>query len=152
MIGTDQLLSWAINSLLYDGIILVIAFFLVFISLKVIITLLRAEEPKTVPLIPSKSKRQLREKANPYVQIAEALEEGDQGALLWLMSQNTTKSKALKALNSAAVDLFLGIASLLSVSSAYIEIEALPVQDWIVVLMIIAAIILVGISYWRAKG
>jgi Flp pilus assembly protein TadB len=138
------------NSLIYEGIILFIAFILLFLGLKLAITLLRPEEPKTVPLIPSKP--QPSEKSNPYVQVAEALEKGDQGALLWLMSQNTTKSRILKALNSVSVDLFLGIASLLTVLSVYIVINALPVSSWIVALMAIAALILVGVSYWRAKG
>ncbi|WXG41459.1 MAG: hypothetical protein WED07_11950 [Candidatus Freyarchaeum deiterrae] len=150
MIGIEQLLGWMVNSLIYDGIILFIAFFIVFLSLKVAITFLRANESQTVPLIPPKLP--VSEKANPYVQLAEALEKGDQGALLWLMSQNTTKSRIQKTLNSASVDLFLGIASLLTVSSAYIKINALPVSDWIVILMIIAALILVGVSYRRAKG
>lgn len=150
MIGSEQLLSWMLSSLIFDGIILFITFFLLFLGLKVAITLLRAEEPQTVPLIPSKLHPS--EESNPYVQIAEALEEGDRGALFWLMTQNTTKGKILKALNSVSVDLFLGIASLLTVSSVYITIKALPVEGWIVALMTIAALILVGVSYRRAKG
>ncbi|MGQ9719732.1 MAG: hypothetical protein ACUVXA_00210 [Candidatus Jordarchaeum sp.] len=148
MLG-EEFLNWIIGALLFDGIILVIGFFMVFLGLKVAISLVGAEESKMLPLIPSKL--QLSEKANPYVQIAEALEEGDQGALLWLISQTTPRSKIIKALNSVAVDLFLGTASLLSVLSVYIEIRALPVQDWILIIMIIAAIILVAISYWRVK-
>lgn len=149
MIWGEEFLGWIFWSLLFDGIILVISVLLVFLGLKVAMALLGAEEPKTVPLTPSKL--QLSEKANPYIQIAEALEEGDQGALLWLMSQTTTKSRILKALNSVAVDLFLGIASLLSVLSVYIKIRAVPVQDWILILMVVAALILIGVSYWRVK-
>lgn len=145
----EEFISWMLGSLIFDGIILVISVLLVFLGLKIAMSLLGAEETKTLPLIPSKL--QPSEKANPYVQIAEALEEGDQGALLWLMSQTTPRSKIIKALNSVAVDLFLGTASLLSVLSVYIEIRALPVQDWILIIMIIAAIILVAISYWRVK-
>jgi hypothetical protein len=149
MMWSEEFLSWILGSILFDGIIIVITFLLVFLGLKVAMALLGAEEPKTVPVVPSKL--QLSEKANPYVQIAEALEKGDQGALLWLMSQTTTKSKILKSLNSVAVDLFLGIASLLLVLSFYIEIRSIPVQDWILILMVIISLILVGISYWRVK-
>ncbi len=145
----EELLNWIMGFLLFDGIIIVITFLLVFLGLKVAMVLLGAEETKTVPLVPSKT--QWSKRANPYVQIAEALEEGDQAALLWLMNQNTLRNKISRTLNAVAVDAFLGIAALLSVISVYIKIRALPVQDWIVILMAIAAIILVVISYWRVK-
>nr|MDO8081852.1 hypothetical protein [Candidatus Freyarchaeota archaeon] len=148
MIGSEVLLSWILISLLYDCIMIVIAVFLVFLGLKVAMTFLAAEETKTA-LVPPQA--QPPERANPYVQIARALEEGDKAALVWLMSQKTPRSKLFRALNFAAVDLFLGITSLLSVLSVYIKIRALPVQDWIVILMAMAALILVGLSYWRVK-
>lgn len=146
MIINDVLFSWILNLLLYDGIILIIAFFLVFLCLKISMTFLASEE--TPILVPE---FQSSESANPYVQIAKALEEGDKAALVWLMSQKTPRNKIFRTLNLVAVDFFLGTASLLSVISVYIKIRALPIQDWIVILMAVIALILVGISYWRVK-
>ncbi|MEM2959319.1 MAG: hypothetical protein QW261_13560, partial [Candidatus Jordarchaeaceae archaeon] len=62
------------------------------------------------------------------------------------------RRRIFRALNSFAVDLFLGTASLLSILSLYIKIRALPVQDWIVIIMAAAALILIGVSYWRVKS
>jgi hypothetical protein len=148
MIGSEVILSWILTSLLYDCITIIVAVFFVFLGLKIAITFLAPEDTKTV-LVPPKV--QPSETVNPYVQIAKALEEGDKTALVWLMSQKTPRSKIFRALNLATVDLFLGTASILSVLSIYIKIRTLPVQDWTVILMAIAAIILVGISYWRVK-
>lgn len=150
MMWGEEIVGGILGSLLTDGIILLVAFLLLFLVLKIIMLILGAEENRVLPL--PLSGAQWSEKANPYIKIAEALEEGDQRALLWLMSRNTLRRRIFIALNSFAVDLFLGTASLLSVLSIYLKIRALPVQDWIVIIMAAAALILICISYWRVKS
>ncbi|MEX2704604.1 MAG: hypothetical protein Q6352_004995 [Candidatus Freyrarchaeum guaymaensis] len=149
MMWGEELYGWILGFLLSDGVMLLIAFLLVFLGLKVAMALIGAEDHKAAaPVLP---RFRLSEGANPYVQIAEALERGNQEALLWLMSQTTRRSRIVRALNSVAVDLLLGVASLLTVSGVYIVVRALPVQGWVIILMIMAAVALVGIAYWRVK-
>ncbi len=145
----EEIVGGILGYLLTDGVMLLVAFLLLFLALKIIMVILGTEENRVRPL--PLSGAQWPEKANPYIQIAEALERGDQRALLWLMSQNTLRRRIFRALNSFAVDLFLGTVSILSVLSIYIKIRAIPVQDWIVIIMAAAALILIGISYWRVK-
>ncbi|MBS7251682.1 MAG: hypothetical protein KIH08_14000 [Candidatus Freyarchaeota archaeon] len=150
MIWSEEILGGILGSLLTDGIMVLVAFLLLFLALKIIMVILGAEENRVLPI--PLSEAQCYEKANTYIQIAEALEEGDRRALLWLMSRNTQRRRIFRALNSFAVDLFLGTASLLSILSLYIKVRALPVQDWIVIIMVTAALVLIGISYWRVKS
>ena len=149
MMWGEELYGWILGFLLSDGVMLLIAFLLVFLGLKVAMALIGAEDHKAAaPVLP---RFRLSEEANPFVQIAEALERGNQEALLWLMSQTTRRSRIVRALNSVAVDLLLGVASLLTVSGVYVVVRALPVQGWVIILMIVAAVALVGIAYWRVK-
>ena len=144
---TEQILTWTVvETLILDLTTLLVTILLVYLALKIAVTL----QTREANPIPPPRADWLRG-GNPYVHIARALEQGDHEAILWLLSQNTRKSRVMSALNQVAVDLMLGASSLLAVSTVYIKLRGLPAPDWILILAAATSVILTVISIRRVR-